>query len=150
MLRFMTRTSISLVLVLAAVSGARAQDRLRTMPGYEQYQRMAPLIQSAVASSGRGFGRGAAFTWSGDSRTVDFDSAGKRYRFDVRAKKIAEATSSTLSGQGGGRGRGGFGGQPERGRQFASAMAPAGNHLAIYRDRNVWIGDSTGADAIPS
>jgi dipeptidyl-peptidase-4 len=118
------------------------------MPGYEQYQRMAPLIQSAVASSGRGFGRGAAITWSGDSRTVDFDSAGKRYRFDVRAKKIAEATSSTLSGQGGGRGRGGFGGQPERGRQFASAMAPAGNHLAIYRDRNVWIGDSTGAGAI--
>ena len=144
----MTRTSISLVLVLAAVSAARAQDRLRTMPGYEQYQRMAPLIQSAIASTGRGFGRGAAFTWSSDSRTVDFDSAGKRYRFNVGTKKIAEATSSALPGQGGGRGRGGFGGQPERGRQFASAVAPAGNHLAIYRDRNVWIGDSTGAGAI--
>ncbi|HEV8216704.1 MAG TPA: DPP IV N-terminal domain-containing protein, partial [Gemmatimonadaceae bacterium] len=26
--------------------------------------------------------------------------------------------------------------------------APAGNHLALYRDRNIWIGDSTGADAI--
>ena len=118
------------------------------MPGYEQYQRMAPLIQSAIASTGRGFGRGAAFTWSSDSRTVDFDSAGKRYRFNVGTKKIAEATSSALPGQGGGRGRGGFGGQPERGRQFASAVAPAGNHLAIYRDRNVWIGDSTGAGAI--
>ena len=27
-------------------------------------------------------------------------------------------------------------------------MAPAGNHLALYRDRNIWIGDSTGAEAI--
>src|SRR6185369_643595 len=30
----------------------------------------------------------------------------------------------------------------------AAAVAPAGNHRAIYRDRNVWIGDSTGANAV--
>ena len=33
-------------------------------------------------------------------------------------------------------------------RMSGLATAPAGNHRAIYRDRNVWIGDSTGAAAI--
>jgi len=118
------------------------------MPGYERYQRMAPLISTALGSGGRGFGRGSTVSWSPDSRTVEFDSAGKRMRFDVGTKKLAEATAATAPATGGGRGRGGFGGAPERGRQFASAMAPAGNHLALYRDRNIWIGDSTGAEAI--
>ncbi len=117
------------------------------MPGYERYQRMAPLISTALGGSGgRGFGRGSTVSWSSDSRAVEFDSAGKRYRFDVGTKKLAEVTLSSSSGQGG-RGRGGFG-APERGRQFASAVAPVGNHVAIYRDRNVWIGDSTGGGAI--
>ncbi|HWJ15563.1 MAG TPA: DPP IV N-terminal domain-containing protein [Gemmatimonadaceae bacterium] len=109
---------------------------------------MAPLISTALGSGGRGFGRGSTVSWSPDSRTVEFDSAGKRMRFDVGTKKLAEATAATPPATGGGRGRGGFGGAPERGRQFASAMAPAGNHLALYRDRNIWIGDSTGAEAI--
>src|SRR5262245_59227321 len=119
------------------------------MPGYERYQRMAPLIATALGSGGRGFGRGGStVSWSPDSRSVEFDSAGKRLRFDIGTKKLAEAAASTAPGQGGGRGRGGFGTAPERGRQFTSAMAPAGNHLALYRDRNIWIGDSTGAGAI--
>jgi len=144
--RFVTRTSISLSFLFATTASIGAQDRLRSMPGYDRYQRMAPLISSALGGSGRGFGRGSTVSWSSDSRAVEFDSAGKRYRFDVGTKKLAEATASTAPGQGG-RGRGGFG-APERGRQFAAAVAPAGNHLAIYRDRNVWIGDSTGAGAI--
>jgi hypothetical protein len=32
--------------------------------------------------------------------------------------------------------------------RFAGAVAPAGNHRAVYRDRNIWIGDSTGASAV--
>jgi len=116
------------------------------MPGYERFQRMAPLISTAVGGGGRGFGRGSTVSWSTDSKGVEFDSAGKRYRFDVGTKKLAEAMASTAPGQGG-RGRGGFA-PPERGRQFAAAVAPRGNHLAMYRDRNVWIGDSTGAGAV--
>ena len=149
MSRLLNRSSVSLAFSLALTSVASAQDRLRTMPGYERYQRMAPLIQSALGSGGggRGFGRGSSVNWSPDSRTVEFDSAGKRMRFDVGTKKLAEATAATPPAPGG-RGRGGFGGVPERGRQFAQAMAPAGNHLALYRDRNIWIGDSTGAEPV--
>jgi dipeptidyl-peptidase-4 len=127
---------------------ARAQDRLHTMPGYERYQRMAPLIQSALGGGGRIFGRGSTVSWSSDSRSVEFDSAGKRYRFDVGTKKLAETNSTTPPGQGGGRGRAGFGVVPERGRQFVSALAPTRDHVALYRDRNIWIGDSTGENAI--
>ena len=149
MSRLLNRSSFSLAFSLALASVANAQDRLRTMPGYERYQRMAPLIQSALGSGGggRGFGRGSSVSWSPDSRTVEFDSAGKRMRFDVGTKKLAEATAGTPPAPGG-RGRGGFGGGPERGRQFAQAMAPVGNHLALYRDRNIWIGDSTGAEPV--
>src|SRR5437870_5386586 len=37
---------------------------------------------------------------------------------------------------------------PARGRHFDMASAPVGNHRALYRDRNMWIGDSTGANAV--
>ena len=73
--------------------------------------------------------------------------AGKRYRFDIGTKKITELGAVSDARTGGRGGRGG-GGQPARGRQFEFAIAPAGNHRAIYKDRNVWVGDSTGAGAV--
>jgi dipeptidyl-peptidase-4 len=135
------------LLSIAGASIAHAQDRLKSMPGYERYQRMAPLIAAALGGTGRGFGRGSGVTWSADGKTVDFENGGKRYRFDVATKKVTDATDTPTQPVGG-RGRGGFGGAPARGRQFDFATAPAGNHRAMYRDRNVWIGDSTGADAV--
>ncbi len=138
--------ALSLVSI-AGASIAHAQDRLKTMPGSDRYQRMAPLISTALGGAGRGFGRGGGVTWSADGKAVDFESGGKHYRFDVATKKVAEATD-TPAQPSGGRGRGGFGGGPARGRQFELAIAPAGNHRAMYRDRNVWIGDSTGANAV--
>ncbi|MDB4877796.1 MAG: peptidase dipeptidylpeptidase domain protein [Gemmatimonadetes bacterium] len=129
---------------LAAV--AHAQDRLKTMPGYEEYQRMAAL-RSTLGMGGRGGIGGGSISWSADSKSVDFDNAGKRARFDVASQKVVDATDAGMQ-QTGGRGRGGFGNQPARGRQFEFAVAPAGNHRAIYRDRNVWVADSTGANAV--
>ncbi len=133
----------ALTALFISATAAQAQDRLKSMPGYDQYMRMAPQIAAAVP--GRGFG-GNRVTWSADGKTVDFSSNGKQLRFDLATKKIGEATEQRQPGSG--RGRGGVVGQPERGRQFAEVIAPAGNHRAIYRDRNVWIGDSTGANAV--
>ena len=145
------RTAAAFVFVsVAGASIAHAQDRLKSMPGYERYQRMAPLISTALGGTGRGFGRGAGgggVTWSADGKSVDFANGGKRYRMDLATKKLAEATD-TVERQMAPRGRGGFPGAPARGRQFEAAIAPAGNHRALYRDRNVWIGDSTGANAV--
>jgi dipeptidyl-peptidase-4 len=135
-------TVLGLYSLLAGAAGA--QDRLPSMPGYDQWAKMAPQIATAIP--GRGFGRGGiAARWSADGATVDFTNGGKQFRYDFVTRKVADVpvTPQQQTGRGG-RGMA----MPERGRQFASAVAPAGNHRAIYRDRNVWIGDSTGANAV--
>jgi dipeptidyl-peptidase-4 len=136
-------------LLLAIVPSASAQDRLKSMPGYEQYQRMAPLISTALRGSGGGRGFGSArsgVTWSADSKAVEFDNGGKRSRFDLRTQQISDVVESPPVPSG--RRTGGRSGAPERGRQYEVAVAPVGNHRAMYRDRNVWVGDSTGANAV--
>ena len=116
------------------------------MPGYDRYSSIAPQIFSAVAGA-QPFGRGNGISWTGDGKWVEFTQAGKRMRYDVVTKKITDAPPAATQ-QGGGRGRGGAGSGPARGRQFEFAIAPVGNHRAIYKDRNLWIGDSTGAGAV--
>jgi dipeptidyl-peptidase-4 len=144
-----------LVLVATAIASRRAaaQDRLKTMPGYEQYQRMAPQIaQVAAAVGNRAFGQPAA-AWTPDGKYVVFQSGGQSHTYDVTAHKVidqappASSNTAAAAGRGGRGGRGGVG-QPERGRQFSETIAPAGNHRAFYKDRNVWLGDSTGANAV--
>jgi dipeptidyl-peptidase-4 len=129
---------------LAAVAAPlHAQDRLKSLPGYDRYSSMAPQIFSA-ATGAQALARGGV-AWSPDGKSLEFTQAGQRMRFDVATKKVVVAPPTTTQ-QGGGRGRGGVG--PARGRQFEFAVAPAGNHRAIYKDRNLWIGDSTGAGAV--
>ncbi|HEX4682149.1 MAG TPA: DPP IV N-terminal domain-containing protein [Gemmatimonadaceae bacterium] len=132
--------------VACAASAAQAQDRLKTMPGYEQYARMAGQIATAVPGRGR---FGGVATWSADSRSVDFANGAQMLRYDLSLKKIVPVPDTPQQQAGNGRGRGNFGAMPERGRQYASAIAPAGDHRAIYRDRNVWLGDSSGNNAVP-
>jgi dipeptidyl-peptidase 4 len=116
-----------------------AQDRLKTMPGYEQYQKMTPQVAGAVrlgAVSG---------TWSDDSLGFDYTFEGKRYRFTVGTKAVTEVGAAEMAPAG--RGRGGRGGSGiERGRQAASADAPDGKLKAFFRDRNLWISEANGAN----
>ena len=142
---FVTPARIAALAILSLSSSLAAQDRLKTMPGYERYQRMAPLIRTAVGGTPLGFGGGVS--WSPDGQSVEYSDGGKRYRFDIATKKIIDLGAAGDTRTGGRGGRGG-GSQPARGRQFEFAIAPAGNHRAIYKDRNVWIGDSTGTGAV--
>lgn len=140
---------VCVALALAAVvfqAGAGAQDRLKSMPGYDQYQKMAGQIPGVVKSGE------ISATWSADGRSFEYQRDGKRHRYDVAAKQstvIGDAQPET--GRGGGReGRSGQGGQsPERGRQLASADSPDNTLRAIHneRDRNLHLVDTaTGAD----
>jgi dipeptidyl-peptidase-4 len=141
------RSSLTLCgLCWAGLSSANAQDRLKSMPGYDRYQRVAPQI-AQVRGGGSGRGGGASFRWSADGRTIDFIDAGKLVRYDIAAKKVIDVPAPPPQQYPPGFGRGGFGSQPARGRQFDMAIAPVGNHRAIYKDRNVWIADSSGANA---
>jgi dipeptidyl-peptidase-4 len=112
-----------------------AQDRLKTMPGYAQYQRIAPQIAGAMKSGA------VTPAWSADARNFEYAFDGKRYRYDIATRQAA------VIGEGAdpaGRGRGGRGqGAPERGRQFASAESPDGTLRAQYneKDRNLYLLD---------
>ena len=123
-----------------------AQDRLKTMPGYEQAQKTARELPTAVKMGS------LPITWSGDSKTFEYAKDGKLYRFDVatrQATEIGDAPEPAGRGRGGrgqappAQGRGGQG-APERGRQVVSATSPDGTLKAFYRDRNLYLSDADG------
>jgi dipeptidyl-peptidase-4 len=149
---------IVLVLLLGLVPRmADAQDRLKTMPGYEQYQKMSKEIPNSVKQGA------LTVTWKDEGKAFEYQKDGKMYRFDIAAGK-AEVTGVAareeppagrgFGGRGGGRGsrggQGGRGGQRggeaavPRGRQVASILSPDGKLKAFYRDRNLWLSDASG------
>ncbi len=134
------RTLSALALAGALVPGPiSAQDRIKTLPGYDRYQKVSPQLNGAVRP---GTVNG---TWSSDSRSFVYELDAKRYRFDVASRTSVEIGAVTApAGRGGRGGRGGAG--IERGRQATSADAPDGKLKAYYRDRNLWVSDSAGAN----
>src|SRR5436309_2257610 len=124
-----------------------AQDRLKTMPGYEQAQKATRELPTAVKMGS------LPITWNGDSKTFEYAKDGKLYRFDVATRQATEIGDAPEPA---GRGRGGRGqappaqgrssqGAPERGRQVASAPSPDGTTKAFYRDRNLYLSDADGS-----
>jgi dipeptidyl-peptidase 4 len=122
-----------LAAALLTVSSA-AQDRLQTMPGYAQAQKMSQESRDAVKSGA------LTVSWT-DAKAFEYTRDGKRYRYDVTTKTAAETAGPPVPETG--RGRGGRGGGPERGRQFDSAESPDKKIRAEYRsaDRNVYLVD---------
>ncbi|MBL8189748.1 MAG: DPP IV N-terminal domain-containing protein [Acidobacteria bacterium] len=116
---------------------ANAQDRLKTMPGYDQYQKMATQIQGSVRPGI------LQVKWLDGGKAFEFRRDGKNIRYDVATRTAAEAEPSTAAGPAPtNRFRGGV----ERGRQFDSAMSPDGKLKAFYRNRNLWLSDASGAN----
>ncbi len=127
--------------VLAAAIGA--QDRLKSMPGYDQYQTMSKEITGAVKPGA------LSVTWTGPL-TFEYTRDNKLFRFDVAKKTATEIGPAPEQAGAGARGMGarGQGGAPERGRQVAVAASPDGKLKAFYRDRNLWLSDAAGANEI--
>jgi len=142
-------------------------DRLRTMPGYDQYTKMQEQLRSGPA-----FVSGAlSVNWDDDSSGFTYAFGGKTHRFDLATRQPtvtgdAPAAGAGRGGRGAGRGggRGGRGGAPrvmpngepnpcpaeqvERGRQRTCDPAPDGSMKAFYRDRNLWISRADGTEEI--
>ena len=124
--------------------GTGAQDRLKTMPGYEQYQKMSREIPGAVKAGT------LSVKWQEGGKAFEYQKDGKTFPLRHRYAKCHRSAAKHWwrSNQPGGRGgRGGRGG-PERGRQFDSATSPDGKLKAFYRDRNLWLSDASGANEI--
>jgi dipeptidyl-peptidase-4 len=137
----------ALVLSVAIPVLAEGQDRLKTTPGYERAGKVSRDGPSAAV------GGALSVVWSDDGRAFEYDRGGKRFRYDVEAKKAAEVIARPNGSRGSDRlGRSGSDAvrSPERGRQFETATSPNSALTAFYRDRNLWVSaaDGTGERAI--
>jgi dipeptidyl-peptidase 4 len=126
------------VSILAALPIPLAgQGRLRTMAGYEHFQRVVgerPVVR----------GGALAASWI-DANTIEYAQGGKHYRFDVSARRAKEVDSAEADSAE----RAGPTPPPEipeRGRQFTTATSPDGRLRAQNRDRNIWLSAADGGD----
>ncbi|EAZ83207.1 S9 family peptidase [Algoriphagus machipongonensis] len=121
---------------LATFTMTQAQDKLKAMPGYEQYRNMAPQIYSSVKSGA------ISANWSEDGDSFEYVQSGKIYRYDVKKKtteEIGEASRPERRRYN----------RPARGRQFASAESPDGKLKAFTQDRNMYISNPDGSNVVP-
>jgi dipeptidyl-peptidase-4 len=118
-----------------------AQDRLPLMPGYDRYQRMTREIPGSVKLGS------LSVRWKDDGSSFEYAWNGKRYVFDVASRHATE-TGDAPAPVGGGRGGRGGGVGPERGRQFDSAESPDKTLKAFYKDRNLWLSATDGANPV--
>src|SRR5580704_8838075 len=118
---FMRAVIATALLGLAGATVMLAQDRIKDMPGYDQFTRMQPQINASVTPGSVGV------TWAADGKSFTYDFGGKSYRFDTATREAAvTGDAPEPAGNAGGRGgRGGRGGQAARGgmEQEQSEMA---------------------------
>ncbi|MEK6407506.1 MAG: DPP IV N-terminal domain-containing protein [Acidobacteriota bacterium] len=117
---------------------SRAQDRLKTMPGYDQYQKMSKEIPGSVKMGS------LMVKWQDGGKAFDYYKDGKTYRYDIATRTATETGPAPADAERpSGRRRAGG---PERGRQYSSAESPDKKFKAFYRDRNLWLSDALSGE----
>src|SRR5262245_34735038 len=126
------------ITAIAALSiRTTGQDRLKTMPGYEQFQKMNGQISRSVKLGS------LTVTWK-DASTFEYSEDGKMYQYNLDTRAVTEIGNAPV----GQRGQRGQGPGPARGRQFDSTTSPDGKLKAFYRDRNLWLSEANGSNEI--
>ena len=127
--RSVRRVLLALALPIVALG---AQDRLKQMPGYDQWAAMAPKLPTAVKSGA------VTPQWADDSKSFEFVRDGKRWKFDLASRRssevgvVAPGTPPRRTG-------------PVRGRQSTEAFTADSSHKAVYKDRNLYIANRDGS-----
>jgi dipeptidyl-peptidase 4 len=126
-------------------STTKAQDRLKTMPGYERYQKMNREIPGSVKLGA------LSVVWKDGGQAFEYRKEGKAYRYAIATRTTVEVAPTGENNPPppsafGGRRR--AAGGPERGRQFDSSHSPNEKLKAFYRDRNLWLSDAGGGNEI--
>lgn len=127
--------ALALLLALTITSLSHAQDKLKTMPGYDQYQKVAPQIRSAVKTGD------LSVTWNEEGSSFDYVQDKKLYTYSLKTKKISEKGEAPPTE------RRRFNG-PVRGRQYDFADSPDGKRKAFTKDRNMYLSNADGSDVI--
>ncbi len=142
----MLRDRWGVFIALAALPVAIvAQDRLKSVPGYDMAQRLAREAPTAVKDGA------LAATWSDTSDAFEYTKDGQRYRYAVTGGTITTlgpADEEPLRSGRGARGQTPGGQAPERGRQFDSAASPDGKLKAFYKDRNLRLSAADGSGEV--
>jgi dipeptidyl-peptidase-4 len=143
---------ITFVFSLISLPLLGAQDRLKSMPGNAQYEKMSKLIPTSVK-----FGA-LNVAWKDGGKAFEYQHDGLLYRFDIAKGPDGFGKKGGFKGGIGGKGAGGFkggdgkggigkgGGLVPRGRQAGSAQSPDGKLKAFYKDHNLWISDAKGGN----
>jgi dipeptidyl-peptidase-4 len=119
----------------ATLSVAQAQDKLKSMPGYDQYQKMAPQIFTAVKSGA------LSAKWNENGNSFEYAQDGKLFRYDIKSKAVTEIGEAPVTERRRPNG-------PARGRQFDSALSPDGTVKAFTKDRNMYLSKPDGSGVI--
>lgn len=139
----------SAALLIGADLAAQAQDRLKHMPGYEQYEKMSRELNGAVKMGS------VAVTWKDGGRAFEYRREGKRYRFHIPMRQATEVTNAPTPPESRSSTRAPQAREhddddrPDRGRQYRTAYSPDGKHKAFYRDHNLWLTPADGTNAVP-
>lgn len=125
---------LALILILGSLASAVPQDRLKTYPRYDHFQKMSQEIRDSVKSGA------LRVTWAEDGKSFEYEWDGKKWQFDLEEKKavsLGEVESDAAPAKRRSSG-------PARGRQYTEAESPDGKFKAFYRDYNLWLSDSDG------
>lgn len=117
------------------LSVSHAQDKLKSMPGYDQYQKIAPQISSTIKSGA------LTANWKSDGSSFEYAHDGRLFRYDIKSKKVTELGEAPKIEP---RRRSG----PARGRQFDSMVSPDGSLKAFTKDRNMYLSNPDGTNVI--
>ena len=124
----------SLLLVFVFSLSISAQDKLKQMPGYAQYKKMAPKLFSAVKRAP------TSATWAKDSKTFTYVENGMEHTYDVRKKKVVASKKAERPQ------RFRRGNRPARGRQYAAHISPDKKLKVFTKNRNVYISNADGSN----
>lgn len=127
----------ALALLTALPASLDAQDRLKSMPGYEQYSAALREYRSGLVKLGA-----LQVRWNEDGSAFEYQQDGKYYRYDVATRTATEIPAPRDGARQTVR-------RPERGRQYESALSPDGRLKAYYHDRNLWLSNADGSNARP-
>ena len=145
---------VAVILLLAFIPvAANAQQRIKSLPGYQRYQQMSREVTNAVKLGA------LSVTWTNDGKAFEYRKDGRHFRYDIATKTSTSLPPASTNAspptpqEGRKRGEGrrderSRPERPERGRQYTSATSPDGRHKAFYRDHNLWLSDTNGTNQI--
>ncbi|MCU1385949.1 MAG: ptpA 7 [Acidobacteria bacterium] len=134
------RCSMIVAVLLMVSAPLAAQDRLRSLPGYDAAQRVAREAPAAVT----GIVGGVAWI---DTGAFEYERGGTHFRYDLSRQRATRIDGVPADDRGPERERGSAAAGPHRGRQFEATVSPDGAMKAFYKDRNVWLSTADDHDA---